>query len=192
MKLRSIICIVAVFWAFEGGCSTDPTIDENYAMLSMQKHRTELPTENAIEDVSVDSVAHWSGARAMPFPGLRRERWSDEDRGYVFMQEWRPVRMIGYLLEASNQGDGDIHLSIGDSANSDLSTSVIVEMIPYYRQLRNWQLYNVQKYLRQPVRVTGWLLWDEEHHKGPDRASVWEIHPITKFEVFDGSNWQPL
>src|SRR2546430_8384799 len=101
-------------------------------------------------DIGVDTVANWSGNRAMPPAGLRRERWSDEDRGYVYMQEWRGVRMTGYLLEADNQPDGDIHLAIGDSTNADQSRSVIVEMTSHFRQIHPWQLYNVTKYLHQP------------------------------------------
>ena len=183
--------LLGAFWIIYAGC-VDPAVEQNYVALSAQKARTEIPTEDAVMDVSVDTVANWSGNRAMPPAGLRRERWSDEDRGYVYMQEWHGVRMTGYLLEADNQPDGDIHLSIGDSANGDLSRSVIVEMTSHFRQLNPWQLYNVTKYLHQPVRVTGWLMWDEEHTKGPDRANVWEIHPVTKFEISNNGTWQDL
>jgi hypothetical protein len=186
-----VACLVAGMMVVNGGC-TDPEVETNYLMLSNQKHRTELPVPSAIQDMSLDSVIYWSGSRQMPYPGLRRERWSDEDRGYVFMQEWHAVRVVAYMIEADNQPDGDVHISLGDSANADLSTSLIVEMIPSYRQTHQWQLYNVEKYLHQQVRVTGWLMYDEEHSKGPDRAGVWEIHPITKFEVLENGEWHDL
>jgi hypothetical protein len=115
-----------------------------------------------------------------------------EDRGYVYMQEWRAVRMTGYLQSADNQPDGDLHMYICDSAYGDLSRSVVVEMTSHFRQIRPWQLYGLQKYFHQPVRVTGWLMFDEEHSKGADRANVWEIHPVTKFEVSNNGTWQDL
>jgi hypothetical protein len=58
-----------------------------------------------------------------------------------------------------------------------------------------------------PVRVTGQLFFDSSHtpcvnevpvRGDPSRASVWEIHPIYKFEVCtegacdSGNGWVPL
>jgi hypothetical protein len=45
-----------------------------------------------------------------------------------------------------------------------------------------------------PVRISGWLLLDPEHraHLGKYRSTLWEIHPITRIEVFDGKNWIDL
>ncbi|MFZ0318358.1 MAG: hypothetical protein WAL56_04455, partial [Candidatus Sulfotelmatobacter sp.] len=45
-----------------------------------------------------------------------------------------------------------------------------------------------------PVRISGWLLYDYEHVPviGSQRASVWEIHPITKIEVKRNGQWVNL
>ena len=45
-----------------------------------------------------------------------------------------------------------------------------------------------------PVRVSGWLMFDPEHRNqlGTYRSTLWEIHPITKLEVWDGSAWVAL
>jgi len=45
-----------------------------------------------------------------------------------------------------------------------------------------------------PVRISGWLLYDYEHVSviGSQRASVWEIHPITKIEVKWNGQWVNL
>ena len=41
------------------------------------------------------------------------------------------------------------------------------------------------------VRVTGWMLWDEEHGSevGKSRGTLWEIHPVHKIEVFNDGEW---
>src|ERR1044071_6480946 len=118
---RIATCLLSLFWMVYAGCGDDVSVEQNYVALSAQKARTEIPTDDEVMDVSVDTVAHWQGNRAMPPAGLRRERWSDEDRGYVYMQEWHPVRMTGYLQSAHNEPDGDIHMYICDSAYGDLS-----------------------------------------------------------------------
>jgi len=45
-----------------------------------------------------------------------------------------------------------------------------------------------------PVRISGWLFYYYEHVSliGSQRASVWEIHPITKIEVQRNGQWVNL
>jgi hypothetical protein len=78
--------------------------------------------------------------------------------------------------------------------------SVIVEMTPHYRASFEdgiWTLANLQPALGHKVRVVGRLLVDSEHNKPADncalsstaaqknhcwRYSIWELHPVTRFE----------
>ncbi|HVT60819.1 MAG TPA: hypothetical protein VHR45_20780 [Thermoanaerobaculia bacterium] len=75
-------------------------------------------------------------------------------------------------------------------------TSVIVEMTPHQRALfrSNWTLRIVKAAIGRQVRVVGQLLIDSEHNNRRDncalgnqddcwRASVWELHPVTRFQV---------
>ncbi len=45
-----------------------------------------------------------------------------------------------------------------------------------------------------PVRISGWLMMDPAHrnHLGKYRATLWEIHPITRIEVFKDGAWSEL
>lgn len=75
--------------------------------------------------------------------------------------------------------------------------SVIVEMTPHYRAQFHpeWTLAAVQAQIGHQVKVTGQLMVDNEHYipsqdcnlKGHTatcwRGTVWELHPITAFEV---------
>lgn len=91
--------------------------------------------------------------------------------------------------------------------------SVIVEMTPHYRGRFHpeWTLDAIQNQLGKQIRVTGQLMVDNEHYvKSQDcgrkdhtascwRATVWELHPITDFEVCQGqhcdqtsANWSTL
>jgi len=88
-----------------------------------------------------------------------------------------------------------------DQSRSLQQSSVIVEMTPHYRFLYGgpgWTIDSLQKVLGRPVRVVGQLINDNEHNlPGQNcalatttqqklscwRASTWELHPITRFEV---------
>lgn len=88
-------------------------------------------------------------------------------------------------------------LSTADSA-AKTQQSVIVEMTPHYRARfdPDWSLAELKPVIGLPVRVTGQLLVDNEHHNQKDdcgypggggsacwRSTVWELHPIIEFQV---------
>lgn len=110
----------------------------------------------------------------------------------------------------------DIHISIIDKAGDNECSGVVAEMIPHHRP-QKWtaDLVNQVAAANLRVRVTGQLMFDSSHspcHNGtpvctkpsgtppkqscdPARVSVWEVHPIYKFEVCtqgdcsSGSGW---
>jgi len=92
-------------------------------------------------------------------------------------------------------------------------TSVIVEMTPHYRAQFHpeWTLAAVQQEVGQQVKITGQLMVDNEHYVSSQdcgrndatgmcwRATVWELHPVTDFEVCGkepceqaSQDWVPL
>jgi len=108
--------------------------------------------------------------------------------------------------------DHDIHISLVSSPNLDPAkdecSSVVAEMSPHYRP-DSWTHGNVERLAKAqlPVRVTGQLYFDSSHFPcsggksagqgNPSRVSLWEIHPIYKFEVCiadcDGAGtWETL
>jgi hypothetical protein len=103
----------------------------------------------------------------------------------------------------------DIHISLVATADVDEECSgVVAEMSPHHRP-DAWTHANVEKVSKAklPVRVTGHLYFDSSHFPcsngqsagegNPKRVSLWEIHPIYKFEVCTGNcdgagTWVPL
>lgn len=88
----------------------------------------------------------------------------------------------------------DIHISLVASPDvKEECAGVVAEMSPH-RRPDSWTHVNVEKVARAglPVRVTGQLYFDSSHlpcangqrvRSNPSRVSLWEIHPIYKFEV---------
>jgi hypothetical protein len=134
--------------------------------------------------------------RALPEPGT----WAHEqDRTQLASRgEGQAVQVVGYLISARQQGaescncqltgpnNTDMHLDLVDSPSDPRAMSVTAEMTPRNRP-PSWtisilkRLANTQAY----VRVTGLLFLDTEHvGRSPlPRATNWEIHPVTMFEV---------
>jgi hypothetical protein len=98
----------------------------------------------------------------------------------------------------------DIHISLVETKDlvspankaqeaANECQGVVAEMIPHFRP-PEWTAANVNKVAKEhlPVRVTGQLFFDSSHmpcasgkpvRSNPKRISLWEIHPIYKFEV---------
>lgn len=106
----------------------------------------------------------------------------------------------------------DIHISIVESPDDEECSGVVAEMIPHYRP-GSWTVNAVTAVAHGhlPVRVTGQLMFDSSHSPcingvsvavgnghDPARSSLWEVHPIYKFEVCpqgdcsSGDGWMPL
>jgi hypothetical protein len=138
--------------------------------------------------------------------------------------EGNAVVLQGFVLAARQEGaesancgsavpdkpaSHDIHLVIVDSATNQVECSgVVVEMSPHHRPAA-WTAAAASAVgaAHLPVRVTGQLFFDSSHTPcqngapvsgDPSRTSLWEVHPIYKFEVCTlgdcsfGKGWTPL
>jgi len=101
----------------------------------------------------------------------------------------------------------DIHISLVPPNDNDECHSIVVEMNPHHRP-PEWTAANVDALAKgHRVRVTGQMMFDSSHlpcvndqkvGNNPKRFSLWEIHPIYRFEVCtancDGNNptWMKL
>jgi hypothetical protein len=101
----------------------------------------------------------------------------------------------------------DIHISIVLNSADQECSGVVVEMTPHHRPATwNADLVNEVAAGGLLVRVTGQRMFDSSHSPcingspvtgDPARISLWEVHPIYKFEVCPQGNctsggWEPL
>lgn len=106
--------------------------------------------------------------------------------------------VIGYVLRVKSGGPEscncesddekykDTHLVLVNSLKDPLSKSIIVEVTPRMRvQNPSWTYTLLRKnYLHKKVIVSGWLYFDKEHIGATWRGTCWELHPVTKIELF--------
>jgi hypothetical protein len=127
----------------------------------------------------------------------------------VALRERQVVRVEGYVARARTSGPEstnchgdearlrDFHIWLTTAPTVDRTRSVIAEMTPRWRARHTgWNLTRLGAVsrARERVRVTGWLMLDQEHPEqvGRTRGTIWEVHPVTAFEVQRGRRWIPL
>jgi len=170
-------------------------------LLNEKKNRLDAPT-TAYQSMGFADFLH-----------LEEERPTHWDTGQARdeveqMGEDTPVMLAGFLLGAhsgspescncklSGEANNDFHINIVERATDRMQDSIVVEMTPKMRAtIPQWTLNGINSLVSDPskpplVRVSGYLLFDSEHvsRSGGERATIWEIHPVEKFEVCAGGN----
>jgi hypothetical protein len=104
--------------------------------------------------------------------------------------------------------DVDWHMPLTANAGEGEDMAIIVETTPRVRrQHSQWTTARLKpwtshigntpnaNYNQEKVRISGWLMLDPEHQDMIDhglRSTLWEVHPITKIEVWDKGQWVDL
>lgn len=142
--------------------------------------------------------------KALLEPGDDLQRW-DHDRGAEIKGYVVNVKVGGIETancHAKDPLDRDTHIELALASAASETERVIVEVTPWWRkrgeddegQEVDWRTSSLRDALiGRKVSVRGWLLEDLEHkgqakntNPGGDhdwRATIWEIHPITRIEV---------
>jgi hypothetical protein len=172
-------------------------------LLNLQKNRTALPEK--FEQYSIPQIIAIPSQRLEEMGEKQRRNWSDEANKYAAKWENKGVMVEGYLIDAKRMGresangqsdvHRDMHLWLVFEKHHPKSESIVVEITPRVAANHpNWIPKNISKLARNKhkVRITGWLLWDSEHTEevGKSRATLWEIHPITKIEILKNGTWE--
>lgn len=168
--------------------------------LNRVKNRLEAPTAPA-----AISFGDLQGLPSEPLAGkLSRRRWPGWWREKVTAGEARGVTLEGFVMEVRLMGPetancrdrrrSDVHLALGESPDAPRARWAVTELTPTIRDRHPvWHMKRLRRLSKDHarVRITGWLMYDHEHldRVGINRISAWEVHPVTKIEVWSGGRW---
>lgn len=139
---------------------------------------------------------------ALMAPGDDTSRFDDKRgatiEGYVADVKVGGVESVNCHTHDPKYRDTHVELTL-DPLHDNETKHVIVEVTPQWRDVMagkgvDWSTPTLRaKLLGKWIKVSGWLLFDEEHANAAEntapgashiwRATVWEIHPITDIEV---------
>jgi hypothetical protein len=148
-------------------------------------------------------------ALPLPLEALRGKRatWPASTRQEITPLEQKGVMVEAFLIGVKQEGPEttncrrrdlhDYHIWIVDARDQTRAASVVVEITPRWLAANDgWRLQTFKRLAQQRanVRITGWLMFDPQHPDqiGKTRGGLWEVHPITKIEVFSGGSWIEL
>lgn len=196
-----------IFQGIEGPC--DPDGNGFDPVQFTLKNRADTP--DVYHDVT------WAAINELDFPGKanqvyappHRKDWNLDQLGTIEPYEGIPVRVAGYIVAIKPQnggsgegtnckfnkvGDVDTHLALVLNIGDAESSSIIIEWTPRFLKAHpKWTKTRLLPWLDsdRPVRISGFLMVDPDHvnHLRKYRGTLWEIHPITKFEVFQNGQF---
>jgi uncharacterized protein YraI len=173
---------------------------------NLRKNRVDTP--GSYHAVTFDVIATLS----YPTDVTHRIHWQPANLAEIARFEGVPLSVIGYLSHAINiEGKEDTncgyahpdtatevdwHMYLTKQPNRPISESVVVETTPRVKKNRNWDRALLLPWVNSTnqVRISGWLMLDPDHPSmvGSARSTIWEIHPITKIEVWKNGLWVDL
>jgi hypothetical protein len=175
--------------------------------LNTQKNRSATPPADLVP-YTVTQLAQLPPVDAAD--GVTRSAWPASDQSAVAGREQQAVVLTAYIVRAIAEGkeacncdslnpnDHDVHLYVGDIPDDTPANAAIVEVTPRWRAAYpSWNAQNLQKLADSgtQVRITGWLMYDQEHWDmiaKHERATLWEVHPVTSIQVETSQGWVDL
>jgi Bacterial SH3 domain len=175
---------------------------------NIRKNRTDIPDSY--------HLVTWKAIAEIPFPRpapKNRDKFEPEMLEPIAKVEGAAVQTVGYVVaikpqrsssEACNCGwkgedATDWHIALVEHPGDGEASSIVVEPTPRLKiKHSKWTKKNLEPWLNSdmPVRISGWLLFDPSHanHLKKFRSTLWEIHPITKIEVWvvEDEQWVDL
>lgn len=174
------------------------------------------PRKNRIDDAQGAHVLSLRTIESLPedlSAPHNRTKWTAAQQAAVAGFEGVAVSATGFMSVVDTSGDHarhekaescncdlvgpdevDWHIYLVPGAAASRSAAVVVELTPRVRRSHPGWSDAALKAASDSVRVTGWLMYDPDHpdQVGKTRATVWEIHPVTKLEVWERGAWNNL
>jgi hypothetical protein len=182
--------------------------------------------KNRIDEADTWNEVDFDAVLLQPFPeGVgkhHRADWDPQDLAAVKQYEGLPLSLVCYFAWAKDEGPESCNCHIEDPSMYDIhawltkepaqiesgklpdrSRAIVAEVTPRLKPLHpQWTQKTIRKLAREgkQVRVSGWLLLDQEHpeqlkpaaNRQATRGTLWELHPIMEIEVWQNGQWVPL
>jgi uncharacterized protein YgiM (DUF1202 family) len=173
---------------------------------NLRKNRVDTPT--AYHEVTFDAIS----TLTYPHDTTKRINWQAQNLADIARFEGVALSVVGYLSsdvkvetsEACNCSysspdkitEVDWHMYLTSQPSRPIAEAVVVETTPRVRKNRTWDRATLLGWVNSTnqVRISGWLMLDPEHASmvGSARETIWEVHPITKIEVWKNGGWVDL
>ncbi len=187
--------------------SCGPTGDGGDTATNRRKNRTDVP--QGYHAAAFDAIAD------LQYPATRstdRTSWPAESVAVIARYEGAAVEVVGYLVALKPQTSGsgestnchmtraaevDWHVAVVGRQGEGEDAAIVVEPTPRVRVNHpKWTAARLTPWLdsADPVRISGWLMFDPAHrsHLRRYRKTLWEIHPVTRMEVWHEGSWVDL
>jgi hypothetical protein len=198
------------------GCAAKGTADALVNQLKRRHPTGTSPATLTLEDfVTLQDQADTLVGQKRPLTALLRKKLTHLSTSGGFVSEGDLVRVMGFLVGTPHANSGesvncrlpkvvnnDFHITIAEEPNTEEFSGIVVEMIPQARPAA-WSLKTLRKIENDEtaVLITGQLFYDNKHlvnddpenprQSDPKRFSLWEVHPITAFQVCTSGTCDP-
>ena len=177
------------------------------------KNRIDIPAvSRAVSWTALHGLPHEDGAGV----GKDRPVWTQQQRDDILRVEGIALTVTGFLAAAkagssegtnckfTGEANTDWHIAFTEHFDDPEAKAMVVEPTPRLKRSRpGWNRTALKEWIgdrRDPtdsVRITGFLFYDPDHRAhiiaaNPNkrfRYTMWELHPITKIEVFSNGTW---
>ena len=199
-------------------CPLGGTPGGSHTTANAQKNRLERPC--SFSAMTVDQVLKLKGlpseVRALPSGDQRKVYLQTLESRAVVLEGFAAMVKNGgqESVNCDSSTRLDIHMEVvGMDAvdpRSNRDTHVVTEVTPWFRQtITSWTTSTLGQFasyrggysgtMHGPpgrIRVYGWLFYDNPHagdgSVGTWRGTAWEVHPITRIEVFETGQWRSV
>ena len=165
------------------------------AILSLPYPRNHKPQRTSWPDSDLAVIAPYEGIPVTVTAFIARQN------GIIVEDAQHSRNGEATNCHATDDAGVDWHVTLVKQPDSAKSTGIVVETTPRVRANGHpWTPDMLTPHVSagDSIRISGWLLYDPEHFaqtanydpRRPSngvkvRATLWEVHPVTRIEVFD-------
>src|SRR5215813_4382344 len=203
--LLFLVCLATASDTPPGGKFNGCPVKGNVGDLTLNGLKNRTSQVSSPDTMTIDDIL------ALPTPTVKtkipRSKWSASNKQIVAGPEKKGVELEGFLDYVRHQGpeqcncsdpdQTDFHIWVCPAPNSRKKSCVVVEATPRWQDVNDsWDAtsFNALAHAKTHVRITGWLMYDQDHGSevGKSRATLWEIHPITKIEMEKNGHFEEI